>query len=333
MRLAGRHSGRLARGLIGLSFVAACGQAAAQGAAAFPAKPIRVLAPVATGGTGDTIARVIGQRLADDWGQQVLIENRAGAGGVIGMNAARSMAPDGYNYVVLTNSAAASEVIYPKLEYDVRRDFVPVVMMGSAPMVIAVNPRFDVADLPALAARVKQEPGKRAYGSCGVGSAFHLAMELLKHEQGLVMQHVPYKGCAPAVTDALSGQIEIVVGPPPAVMPHVRSGRLRALAVTYEKRATSFPEVPTVAQAMPGMASFSVDNWYALLAPVGTPADIVAKVQQKVTALLDDAAVRKQFAAAGIEVRTGGPAEVLKAYVDDVRQFGIAVRAAGVKPE
>jgi len=330
----GVTAGNLASaGLLALVLMATAALATAQTPGSFPHRPVRFLAPVAAGGTGDTIARVIGQRLADDWGQQVVIENRAGAGGVVGMNAARALPPDGYNYVVLTNSSAASEVIYPRLEYDVRRDFVPVVMMGSAPMVIAVNPKLDVADLPTLVARVKQEPGKRVYGSCGVGSAFHLAMELLKHEQGLVMQHVPYKGCAPAVTDALSGEIQIVVGPPPAVMPHVRTGRLRALAVTYERRATSFPDVPTVAQAIPAMTNFSVDNWYALIAPAGTPADLVSRVQQKVTALLDDAGVRKQFAAAGIEVRTGGPAEVLRAYIDDVRQFGIAVKAAGIKPE
>jgi tripartite-type tricarboxylate transporter receptor subunit TctC len=305
----------------------------AQAADAFPARPIRLLAPFAVGGTGDTLARLLGQRITDAWQQQIVVENRAGAGGVIGMTAAKSMPADGYHYVVMSNSAAASEAIYSKLAYDVRKDFDPVVMLGSAPMLIAVNPAMKVEQVADLVRALRSEGARRSYGSCGVGSAFHLAMELFKYEAKMDITHVPYKGCAPAVTDAISGQVDVVIGPPPALVPHVRTGKLRAMAVTFERRASALPEVPTVAQGVPGMRNFSVDNWYALLAPKGAPKDVTAKMEGKITELLGDADVRAKLSAVGIDVRTGGPGEVAKAYADDVQAFTLITKAADIRPQ
>ena len=319
---------------LSLSMRGAIAQNAAQTAENFPTRPIRILAPFAAGGTGDTVARVLAPRLTEAWGQQIVVENRPGAGGVIGMEAARYMPPDGYSYVVISNSTAASEAIYPKLNYDLRRDFFPINIVASSPMLIAVNARVEADSIGQMIAYMQREPGRRSYGSCGVGSAYHLAMELLKFESGLSIQHVPYKGCAPAIVDAISGQVDAVIGPPSAMVQHVRSGKLRSIAVTFNHRASSAPAVPTIAESGgPKLAAFSVDNWYGFMAPAAAPRDIAAKFGGEVNRVLGLPAVREQLALAGIDVRLGNSAAFMDAYLADLRQFRRVVEAANIKPE
>ena len=300
----------------------------------YPNRPIRILAPFGAGGTGDTVARVLAPRLTETWGQQIIIENRPGAGGVIGMEAARYMPPDGYNYVVISNSTAASEAIYPKLNYDLRRDFFPINIVASSPMLIAVNAKVDADNIGQMLSLMQRDPGRRAYGSCGVGSAYHLAMELLKFESGLSIQHVPYKGCAPAIVDAISGQIDVVIGPPSAMVQHIRSGKLRSIAVTFNHRASSAPSVPTIAESGGAkLAAFSVDNWYGFMAPISAPRDIASKFGGEVNRVLGLPAVREQLALAGIDVRLGNASAFMDAYLADLRQFKRVVEAANIKPE
>lgn len=321
-----------------LGFVAAALVACATGALAqsvdFPSRPVRILAPFAAGGTGDTVARLLAPKLTEAWGQQIVIENRPGAGGVIGMEAARSMPADGYSYVIISNSTASSEAIYPRLNYDLRRDFMPINIVASSPMLIAVNAKFDATNMQQFSAVVQRAPDKFSYGSCGVGSAYHLAMELLKHEAKLPIQHIPYKGCAPAIVEAISGQIEAVIGPPSAIMPHVRSGKLRALAVTFDRRAASAPSVPTIAESAGlRLAGFSVDNWYGFMAPVGSPKDIAAKFEREVNRILAVPSMGESLAQAGIDVRLGNATAFTEAYLADLRQFKRVVEAANIKPE
>lgn len=306
----------------------------AQSADTFPSRPIRFIVPFGTGGIADTIGRLIGPRLAEVWGQQIVIENRPGAAGNLGMEVGRTAPADGYHYVVFSNSSAASEVIVPKLGYDTRRDFVPVGIVASAPMVIAAHPRLEATTMRELVAAIQRQPGKLSYGSCGVGSTHQLAMEIIKFELKLAIEHVPYKGCAPGVIDVVAGTIDVMVGPPTSLMPHARAGKVRAIAVTYDKRASSLADVPTVAESGgPGLASYSVDNWYGLLAPAGAPREIVAKVAAEVDRQLRQSALREQLAKGGIEVRLGSGSDFTAAYAADIAQFKRAVDAAGIKPE
>ncbi len=311
-----------------------CTPAFAQSADTFPNRPIRFIVPFGTGGIADTIARLIGPKLTEAWGQQIVVENRPGAAGNLGMEIGRTAPADGYHYVVFSNSAAASEVIVSKLSYDTRRDFVPVGIVASAPMVIAAHPRLEASNMRELVAAIQRQPGKLSYGSCGIGSTHQLAMEIVKFELKIAIEHVPYKGCAPGVVDVVAGTIDVMVGPPTSIMPHARTGKLRAIAVTYDKRASSLAEVPTVAESGgPGLANYSVDNWYGILAPAGTPKEIVAKVGAEIDRQLRQPALREQLARGGIEVRLGSGADFTAAYAADITQFKRAVDAAGIKPE
>jgi tripartite-type tricarboxylate transporter receptor subunit TctC len=311
----------------------ACG-AQAQSAAGFPNKPIRILVPFTASGTADTLARVLGQKITETWGQQVIVENRAGAGGTIGMEAARRLAGDGYNYVLVSNSQAVSHVLYSKISYDVTKDFVPINLIASSPMIVAVHPRVAAKNIAELMAQVKREPGKLSYGSCGVGTAHHLAMEMVKFQTQSFIVHIPYRGCGPAVVDALAGQADLVVGSSPAVLPHVRQGKLRALAVTNGRRTPSASEIPTIAESgVPALKGFDVDNWYGFMAPLGTPKDVLAKFDGEVQRLMGQADVLQRLSGAGIDPRLGGAAELISALDADIKQFRKVVDFAGIKAE
>lgn len=322
------------RAIIAIVLATASTLGLAQTADTFPNRPIRFIVPFGTGGIADTIARLIGPKLTEVWGQQIVIENRPGASGNLGMEIGRTAPADGYHYVVFSNSSAASEVILPKLSYDTRRDFVPVAMIASAPMVIAAHPRLAATNMTELVAAIQSRPGRLSYGSCGIGSTHQLAMEIVKFELKISIEHVPYKGCAAGVVDVVAGTIDVMVGPPTSIMPHARAGKLRAIAVTYDKRASSLADIPTVAESGgAGLANYSVDNWYGLLAPAAAPKDIVAKVGAEIDRQLRQSALREQLAKGGIEVRLGSGAQFTAAYAADIAQFKRAVDAAGIKPE
>jgi tripartite-type tricarboxylate transporter receptor subunit TctC len=311
--------------------LAAC---AAHAQTAYPSRPIRILVPFTAAGTADTLARVLGQKLTKAWGQQVVVENRGGAGGTIGMDAAKRMPPDGYNFVLISNSQAVSHVIYPKLGYDVTRDFVPIDLIASSPMIIAAHPRVAAKNIGELLAQAKREPGKLSYGSCGVGTAHHFAMEMLKFQTQAAIVHIPYRGCGPAVVDTIAGQADLVIGSSPAVLPHVHQGKLRALAVTNGRRTPSASEIPTIAESgVAALKAFDVDNWYGFMAPLGLPADIVARFDGEVRRIMAVPEVLQRLGGAGIDARLGGPAELTAALDADIRQFRQVAEFANIKPE
>ena len=309
-------------------------QPAAAQTAGYPSRPLHVLVPFPAGGAADVLARLIGEKLAESWRVPVLVENRSGAGGTIGMAAARQMPSDGYNFSLMSNSIAVSQALYSKLPYDIQKDFLPVYLIGDSPIVIAAHPRTGITSIAHLLTEAKREPGRMSYASCGVGTAHHLAMEIFKARSGASILHVPYRGCAPAVSDAAGGQVDLVVSSAPSILPYASTGRLRAVAVTNARRAASAPSIPTVAESgIPELKSYVIGNWYGFMAPLGTPAELIAKFDAETRATLQTPEVQKKLSAAGIEVRLGTAKDLAAALDADIRQFRQVVLSAQIKPE
>ena len=256
------------------------GTGAAQG---YPARAIRVVVPQAPGGGNDTIARLIGQRLTQTLKQQVVVDNRAGAGGLIGAELVAKAPPDGYT-LLLGNVATLAIIpnVQKKMPYDPFKDFEPVSLIASAPLLVVVHPSLPVTSIKQLIALAKAKPGELNYASNGFGSSTHLATELFKVMTGTNMTHVPYKGLAPATTDLLSGQVQVMFSSAVAMLPHVKAGRLRALAMTGAKRSTAIPDVPTVAEA--GVRGYEAGSWYGILAPAGTDKAIIDTLSREIAA-------------------------------------------------
>jgi tripartite-type tricarboxylate transporter receptor subunit TctC len=268
--------------------------------AAFPAKPVRLIVPFTPGGSTDILARAIGQKLSESWRQPVVIENRPGAGGAIGMELAAKAPADGTTMVMgHIGTLAANPALYRSLSYDPVRDFAPVTLVAMVPNVLVVGPAIPSRSVAEFVALAKSKPGKLDYGSGGNGSAAHLAMEYFKLKAGVDLQHVPYKGTAPALTDLLGGQIAVILTGLPPVLQHVKSGKLRILGVASRERLAAFPEIPTIAES--GVPGFEATQWYGLLVPAATPKDIVAKIQRDTAAALRDPAVNERLASEGAE--------------------------------
>ena len=315
--------------LLSLSLCFGCVRAADN----YPVKPIHFLVPFTPGGTGDILARVIGQKLGEAWGQQIVVENRGGAGGTIGMEYARRQAPDGYSFVVISNTVVISQMLYPKPGYDSARDFLPVLYLGASPMVLAANPtRTSIGSIGDLVSVARRAPGRLTYGECATGSAHHVAMETLKYEAKIDVRHIGYRGCAPAVVDAVAGQTDLVLASSTAVLPQVRAGKLRAVAVTARARSPAAPDVPTVAESgVPGLQGFAVDNWYAMMAPLGTPSEILAKMAGAVSAALTQPDVRDKLGQSGIDVRIEDAEALRQAVNRDAASFKSIIEYAGIK--
>ena len=262
---------------------AACGAVAmsfASGVAAqaWPAKPIRLMVPFPPGGSTDIVARIVAQKLGERLGQSIVIENRGGAGGTIGTAVIAKAAPDGYNLAIASTSThVVAPAVYPKLDYDAVKDFAPISLIAVSPYLLVVNTSVPAKTLKELIDLAKQKPGKLNYASAGVGSTTHIAMEMLKAVSSTYMLHIPYNGNGPAGTAVVGGQVEILFGSLPALLPHAKSGRVRALAVGTPKRSSSLPDVPTVAES--GYPGFDASLWLALMAPVGTPQPILDRLQ------------------------------------------------------
>jgi tripartite-type tricarboxylate transporter receptor subunit TctC len=321
----------LAAALFAAALLPAGGTAHAQG---FPNKPVRIVVPFTTGGAADTLARLVGQRLSEMWGQQVIVENRGGAGGTIGMDAALKMPADGYTFVLISNSLAVSQVLYPKLPYDLVKDFVPVNLVASTPMVLAVHPKVPVNSFAEFTQYVKARPGKLSYGSCGVGTAPHLAMEMYKFQTQSFVVHIPYRGCSVAATDAIGGQLDAILATAPAVLPHARQGKLKMLAVTNPARTPTAPEVPTMGESgVPGTKGFAVDNWYGFMAARGTPREAIDRLDADVRKVLAQKDIADKLAASGVDVMFGSAQDLAKLIDSDMKQFGAVIKFAGIKPE
>ncbi len=306
----------------------ATSHAAAQG---YPNKPVKMLVPFPPAGATDAVARFVGLKLGERWGQTVVIENRAGAGGSIGSDLAAKSAPDGYTLLMATTSTHSIGPSLSKLPYDPIKDFAPIIHVADVPNVLLVSPTLSVKTVKELVALAKSKPGQLNYGSSGPGTIVHLNAELFKLISGTDIQHVPYKGTALAIPDLANGQIAMLFDSLASAMPHIKSNRGRPIAVNAGRRSPLLPEVPTLAEA--GMPEFNTNTWFGLFAPAGTPKEIVAKVREDVMAALQSADLRERFASVGAEP-VGGTSEQFTARIlSDTNRWAQVIKAAKVKIE
>jgi tripartite-type tricarboxylate transporter receptor subunit TctC len=306
--------------------------AAALQAQNYPAKPVRVITPFTAGSAIDTLARVLGQKMGDGWGQQVVIDNRIGANGIIGTEAAAKAPPDGYTiHLGNISTLAVNPHLYLKLPYDALRDFVPITLAATIPVVLVVHPSLPVKSVKELIALAKARPGQLNYASGGTGSAQHLPREMLRVEAGINIVHVPYKGLGPAFSDVLGGQVPMMFAGVSNVVPHMKTGRLRVLAIGSPKRSPTLPEVPTVAES--GVAGFDFDSWTGYLAPAGTPKEIIVKLHADITRTLGLPEVKDKLTTLGFDL-VGGTPDVFAALIKtDIARFGKLIKAAGIQAE
>jgi tripartite-type tricarboxylate transporter receptor subunit TctC len=313
-------------------FSAAQLPAMSQDAASFPSKPLRIIVPFTPGGSNDVLARVIGQKLGQTWKQPVVVENKPGAGGNIGSEIVAKSPPDGYNTLIAANSLfCINPAMYSKMSFDPVKDFAPITMLGTVPVVLVVGPTVQAKNVKELIAQAKAQPGALVYASAGLGSPQHLSAELFKARAGVDMLHVPYKGAAPAVSDLLSGQVHVLFGAINSVLPYIKSGRLRALAVGGSQRSADLPDVPTIAEAaVPGYLS---EIFIGLVAPAGTPKDVVDKFGQQVRKILAEPDTREKLAQQGIEAHTGGADEMAKLIAADCARWPKLIKDINLKGE
>ncbi len=296
----------------------------------YPNKPIRIVSLGPAGGGTDVAARIIGQKMSAEWGQPVIVENRGGAGGTIGMEIVAKSAPDGYSLVLIYGSFFIAPAVYAKLGFNPRADFAPVIHLFNAPIIIAANPSVPAKSVKELIALAKAKPGAVTYGTPGVGSGSHLAGELINNLAGVKLMHVPYKGTAPAMVDAIGGQVNLVITAVQNTVAHIRSGRLVPIGTTALKRTTVLPDVPAIAESLPG---YEVVSAYGILAPARTPRDIVAKLNQVIASALAQPEFRKQFEQDGVEIFGGTPDEFAKRMIEYFPYYAKLVKLAGVKEE
>jgi tripartite-type tricarboxylate transporter receptor subunit TctC len=296
----------------------------------WPDRPVHWIISFPPGGANDIVARIIGQHLSDDLGQPFVIENRPGAGGNIGMQSALSSAPDGYTIAFVGPNNAISATLYEKLSFDFIRDSVPIAGMLRLMNVMAVHPSFPAKTLPEFIAYAKANPGKVNFASAGVGTSPHMSGELLKAMAGINIVHVPYRGAAPALTDVLAGQVPVLFDNLPSTLPHIRDGGLRALGVTATKRAATLPDVPTIAEILPG---YEASVWYGIAAPKGTPPEIVDKLNRAVNATLADPKVQARLADLGGDPMPMTPAEFGTLVANETEKWSKVIHTAGIKAE
>ena len=298
----------------------------------YPARPIRIIVPVATGGIADYYSRVIGSKLHETWGQPVLVENRAGGGGNIGSDIVAKAPPDGYTMVMgFIGSHAVNPFLIRNMPYDPQRDFVPVAMVIEAEGLLAVHPSVPVNSVAELLALARTQPGKLSYASGGIGTSSHLAGELFKSMTGADIVHIPYKGNAPAIADLIGGQTQLTFATMPTVLPHVRAGKLRGLAVIGATRSAALPQLPTIAES--GVPGFSVNNWIGLFAPAGTPNEIVRKVNAEVMRIMRLPEVARRMDVEGERFTPNTPEEFAAFIRSEVAKWGKVVKDAGLKAE
>ncbi len=299
---------------------------------AWPAKPIKLVVTFPAGGGADFVARAVAPKLGDALGQPVVIDNRAGAGGATGNEVVAKSAPDGYT--LLLGAAGAMTILphlYDKVSFDTFKDFEPVCLVGSSPFVLTLNPAVAAKTVAELTAYAKANPGKLNYGSSGNGGAPHLAGELYRSMTGADIVHVPYKGLAPALTDLLGGQVQIVFADVGLVSGHLKAGKLKGIAVTGPTRSTALPELPTMIEA--GVAGYQAGTWYGVFAPTGTPAAIVTRVNAELVKILALPEIKAQFAAQGVETGGGRPEQFAALIREDYAKWGKLIKEANIKPE
>lgn len=300
-------------------------------AQAYPSKPLRIISPFAPGGGNDTLCRIVAPRLSENLKQPVYIENRAGANGIIGTEIAARSAPDGYTIVLIPSGHAVNASLRKKLPFDSIRDFTPLTLAGSSPLVLAVHPSLPAQSVKSLVALARAQPGQLTYGSAGVGSSGHLGGALFESLTRTKMLHIPYKGMALAITDLISGQVTMTFGTSLSVVPHARSGRLRALATTGAARSPALPDLPTVAEA--GVPGYEASLWYGFVGPALIPAPIVQRLHAALVAALSQPDVREKLASQGVDPRTNTPEEFSRLLVSDLERWAKVVQRAGIRAE
>jgi len=299
-------------------------------AQAYPTRPVRVIVGFAAGGGSDITARLMGQWLSERLGQQFVIENRPGASGNIATEAAVRAPPDGYTLLLISASAATNAALYDNLNFNLIRDTVPVASIIVVPDVMVLNPLVPAQTLPEFIAYAKANPSKISMASGGIGTVGHLSGELFKLMAGVNIAQVPYRGQAPALTDLLAGQVQVLLNSPPASIEHIKAGRLRALAITTATRSEMLPGIPAVGEFVPG---YEARQWFGIAAPKNTPAEIVDKLNKEINAALADPNMKARLAELGGMVLAGSPADFGKLITEDIDKWGQLIRAANIKPE
>jgi tripartite-type tricarboxylate transporter receptor subunit TctC len=320
------HIARFAFSVVALAAVAVTAQAQA-----YPSKPIRWIVPFPPGGSTDLLARVVGQKLTESWGQQVIVENKGGAGGTLGAAEAARAPADGYTLLMGAIHHTIASSVYPRLPYDFQKDFAPITVVAIVPNVLVVNPSVPANSTKELIAYAKANPGKLTYGSAGMGTAHHLIGEQFNLQAGVNILHVPYKGSSPAVADLIGGQVLIMYDTVASCLPHIKSGKLRPLAVATAKRSSALPDVPTIAEAaLPG---FEVTTWFGALAPAKTPKEIVVKLNGEIVRILAMPDVRKRLLEAGAEPVGNSPEQMAAQIRKETEEFAKIVKQAKITVE
>jgi tripartite-type tricarboxylate transporter receptor subunit TctC len=296
----------------------------------YPSKPIRLVVPFPAGGTTDLLARAMAQKLSEALGQQVVVDNRPGAGGNIGSDIVAKSAPDGYTLLMGTVGTHAINVsLYAKMPYDAVKDFAPIVLVAGVPNVLVVHPALPVKTVPDLIKLAKEKPDSINFASSGNGTSIHLSGELFKSLTGVQMAHVPYKGSAPALTDLLGGQVQIMFDNLPSALPHIKAGKLRAIAVTSTKRAPALPDLPTIAES--GVPGFEASSWFGMLAPAGTPREIVLRINAEANKALQAGDMKEKLLAQGAEA-VGNSPEFFAEYIrSETTKWAKVVKDSGAK--
>jgi tripartite-type tricarboxylate transporter receptor subunit TctC len=298
--------------------------------APYPSKPIKFVVPITPGGSNDVLARTIAQKLSDQWKQAVVVENRPGGGMNLGSDMVAKSAPDGYTWLLGANNIFVTNPHVGKMPFDVFKDLAPVTTVAIVPFVLAVNANFPAKNVAELVEYAKKNPNALNYGSSGNGSPQQLAAEMLSHVAGIKMQHVPYKGAVPAITDLLGGRIQVFIGAVNSLLPHVKDGKLRLLAGAGGKRFAAFPDLPAIAETVPGVA---LDVWLGVFMPTGVPKEILTKVNADIAQVLQTPEVRTSLAAQGIEPITSTPEALAQTIRDDHARWGKVIREANIKAD
>ena len=297
---------------------------------AYPDRPVKLIVTYPPGGGNDVIARLLAQKLTESMGQPVVVENHVGAGGTIGTARAAKAPPDGYTIVLVSTPFAMAPAFYPNLPYDTLKDLAPITLVGTAQNVLVVHPAVPAKSVAELIAYAKASPGKISAATLGGATTQHLAAGLFNQLAGTDILLVPYKGSAPAMNDLLGGQVQMLFNAMPTTMPHVKAGRLRALAVTGLQRAADAPELPTVAETLPG---YEIVTWWGLLAPAGTPPPVLERLYREFAQALDKSDVRSKLGEMGVSIEAGGPAAFAALTTAEIAKWSKLIRLLGLKPE
>ncbi len=312
-----------------IGFQAAPAYAQQSGAGAYPVKPIRLIVPLAPGGPSDILARTVAVKLTENLGQSVIVDNRPGAGSTVGTDIAAKSPPDGYTMILVSTSYAVNASLYPKLPYDTLKDLAPVTLLAAAPNILTVHPSLPVRSMKEFIALAKARPGQLNYASGGSGTGPHMAMELLKLQSGINIVHIPYKGAGPALIDLMAGHVQAQMVNMIAGMPIVKSGRIRAIAVSTAKRSPAAPEIPTIAES--GVPGFNEGGQHGIMVPAGTPREIVMRLNQEIVKVLQSPETKGRLAAEGAEVVGNTPEQFGAIIRADVEKWAKVIKQSGIR--